>query len=294
MPLSSSATLTGAVLRCGRSRACIAALGLYVVTQFTGLGRLNLVSLGLALALVVQDSIRFRHLKWAVIIATIPALIVFGALGRNRSPTDPAAQQAGGLVSVVTPLNNFAREIQGGLSHGGPSPLIGDITFPIPRSVWHSKPLAFDQTLASFLDPTEFALNPGLSASALNQGEWYYIAGWEGLVLMVLFTGFVVAWLDKHLRRNQSLRVTEVRAFLGFVALCILASGLPNLAWAGTTLWTGRAIPCLLALVPFWLLAFAGSAQTSWPTAVHTALTSHSTVEPAQPVNELDQRIDRT
>ncbi len=233
-----------------RVAACGAALGIYVVTQFTGGGRLVLVSLGFATVFLAQDRIHHRHLKRAIIVAVVPALIVFGYVGRSRIPADPTQQQASGLSSVVTPLDNFATEIQDGLNHGGPKPLIGDIIFPIPRAVWHAKPPPFGQTLAEYLTG-----NPVNSVAALNQGEWYYIDGWAGLVIMVFVTGFVVAWLDTRLRRRHGRRFTERRAFLGLVALSVLAGGLPDLAWAGTSTWSARAIPRLLVLAPFWLLA---------------------------------------
>ena len=218
--------------------ACCAALGVYVASQFSGGGRLVLVSLGFAMAFLVQDRIHFRHFKWVIIVAAVPTLVVFAYVGQTRSPGDTTEQQASGLSSVVTPLNNFALEIQDGLSHRGPGPLVGDIIFPIPRAIWHSKPLAFGQSLAANLSPAVFASNQSNSVAALNLGEWYYIAGWDGFVFMCIFTGFVVAWLDRRLRRSHSRRLSERKAFLGFVALSIVAAGLPDLAWAGTSTWS--------------------------------------------------------
>jgi len=231
------------------------ALALYIVSQFHGGGRLVLADLGFGFLLLVQPRIRFRQVKLSVLVLTIPVLVIFALIGQSR-PGAPTTEAASGLSSVVTPLQNYDEEVNLSLDHGGVRPLVADATFFVPRSVYPSKYLGFGRTLAQDLQPQIYSDSGGIqSLASLNSGEWFYIAGWAGILIMIPFTGFVFLLIDR-LWFARLARLRSSSGLLVILALVVLAAGAPDLSWAGPDTWWGRATPRLLVLIPgaIWLV----------------------------------------
>ncbi len=240
------------IVRLGAAGVAFAA---YFFGSFSGGGRLLLVSLALAIVMSVQMFIYLPWVKRGVILLIVPALALFAAIGRNRVVVDARADvAAGGLASAVNPLNTFAEMLDMSLDGGGVRVFLAPAVVVIPREVWPGKPLGFGRAAAVDLYPATASRSSNFTVAALNQGEWYYGAGFIGIILMVPITGFTVLWIDRRLLSSARRRVPPAGYYMTYLGLTLLASGFADLAWVGPYTWGGRVLIRVVVILPFIVL----------------------------------------
>lgn len=221
--------------------ACVA----YLELIFTGLGRLRLGSLGLAILCLIATRWRGRTVKAVVIAAIWPALSYMAADRVEWSSIQEGrVSTASGMESVVGPMVRFSQLMD--LMRDGTVDLAWGHTFVaslvayFPRTFWPDKPVGFGSEVALIFRPE---LVPyGHSELALLHGELVYNFGLPGLVLTLLFLGWYVNRLDRVLIRAQSSfkqGATLRRALLVAVVVVLVAS-LVDLVWGGTFTYVAR------------------------------------------------------
>lgn len=228
------------------------AFAAYFFGSFTGGGRLLLVSLALAIVVSIQTRTPLRRQKAWVLLASVPALLLFGLIGRSRVPQAAEIDvAAGGLISVVNPLEMFAEMLDRKLDGGGVEIMIANALVLVPRDLWPGKPVGFGRAAAMELRPAIASRSDNFTIAALNQGEWYYVGGVAALILMVPVVGAVVTWLDRRLTDGS--RDRSYMSFMSSIAVGLLGAGLADLAWVGPYTWIGRTVIRLVVLSPlFW------------------------------------------
>lgn len=230
-------------------------LWIFVTTVFTGYGRLSLVSLVLAAAILASLRARGRGAKALVLGGAIPALLIMIRM-RERFGVQEYGQELSGIGSVVTPVRDFGRLVLAlrstNVEHGGLDPFIAGAVFWVPRAIWPEKPVGFGSTLTQILEPQLVSI--GQSLAALNQGEFFYAWGWVGVAVGVVLTGLYVRLLDRSLLDAAQAGAASRSRLLLLCALIVVISDLPNLVWAGSyghvTRIVLRLVP-LLMLIPF-------------------------------------------
>jgi hypothetical protein len=235
---------------------------LYARFFWSGGGRLILVSLGVCMAMPACMRFRGRTIKAAILLATVPALLVFGWIrleGGGGAPTGSllnsvAIQEAAnrGLGSVWVPLPNFGRllelESEHHLTQTWGSTFVASAVFFVPRRLWHGRPWSFngDANLVPIIAPT--LVRTGFTTAALAQGEWLYNFGYLGLLFMVPVVGFGIRKLDGWLANASSRPVRTHRDLLSFCAAICFAAGMADLAWGGSSTFVTRSIPRLAVI----------------------------------------------
>jgi O-antigen/teichoic acid export membrane protein len=240
----------------------------YYLEAFSGYGRLRLVTLAAAVAMVAQYR-RHLRIKALAIAALIPTLLVFGAIGQARSEVRAASTSyhapVGGLTSLVNPLEHFGQLVDTHQTSGHGATFLAELVTPVPRSLWPHKPVQLGRRLA-FLTEAKTAAASNLSVVTLIQGEWYFNFGWPGLLLMSLVVGFVIRWLDVRLIAASKSDSPERQRILGYVTWAVIIGSGTDLAWGGTATWVNRDLQRLFLLVPIiaWSLLTAAQRRSAY------------------------------
>lgn len=228
--------------------SALAVAALYALLAFDGGGRLVLASLLIALAAFMSwDGARLT-LKLAALATVIPALIIFGAMRRDMVAEAGYTASAGGLGSVVGPIDTFAELVEHDRDGRSRERPYGE-TFAVaalaqvPRTLWSEKPVGFGAKLTEELRPQ--LVPSGHSMAALHAGEWYYNFGWIGLILMVPAVGLSVGYLDRAVAR----RLTErPGTFAGALVAPLVVSGMADLLWGGPFAFSARTVTRLMVV----------------------------------------------
>jgi hypothetical protein len=244
----------------------------YTLFVFDGGGRLTVAALGFVIGIMASWRLPNRLVKVAVLLATVPVLIVFSDVGQSRieyslSPTVP---ETTGLESVVRPVQNLGRllelESEARLQHQAGATFVASATGLVPRSLWPDKPIGLGALLVSILAPQFMGTN--LSLAALYQAEWLMNFGYLGLMFMIPLLGWLVSALDRRVWRAFSQNPSRRTAILGILAGTIAIAGLGDLVWVGSFTYATRAgarlfiLACIATIV--WL-AEASTRRSSLP-----------------------------
>jgi hypothetical protein len=245
----------------------LALVGVAAATVFTGYGRLNLVSLGMAGLVVMSTDATRRWLKAGAILAVGPALLVF-SFARQLFFEHRYGVTTNGAMSVFTPLRDCAR-LADRVSHGvvhvdwGQN-FVATFLFWVPRALWPGKPVGLGVDLGDLLG---YAPVPGQSWAATFLGDFVLALGWWSLPLVVLLVGLFVrsldGWWTGLLRRGARDPVWFLQAVLCLLVIADLA----NYAWGGSfdhvSRVVSRSLPLLGLLVLLWF-GRRGKATRGW------------------------------
>jgi len=251
--LSGSIRVLGSPLR---TVILACALVTFYLVVFSGYGRLRLAALCLVILVMAQYRIRTR-VKSVAVVAIVPVLLFFGAIGESRfeaKAVDPTAEAtASGLGSLVNPLSTFAQFVDRDLGLGYGSTFLAQLVALVPRALWQDKPVQFGAVVVSELRPDQVSTN--LSMPCLAQCEWYYNFSWVGFLLAIPVLGYMVRRLDITLARRCTSPILEWHQLLVLVLVATLIGSIGDLAWGGTATWLVRNAQRILVLAP--LLAWA-------------------------------------
>lgn len=265
--LAGAAAFTGAVLvivsivqardrlRPSRLFLAMAAFTLYVVTMFSGGGRLVLGGLAVAVVIAVGRRQIGRGVKIGVLLG-LPIGLVALASNRSRDVALLRGAQETGFESVVWPLERFAQLVslssKGLLDYGFGSSFYSTAVVFVPRSIWPEKPVGLGAELATLFRPELVGI--GHSEAALVYGEWVYNFGPWGLALALPVTAWFVNAIDRALTASQRLDMSDRRRLIGRVATILAAAGLLDLVWVGSFMYMSRTGQRLLVLLLLYLL----------------------------------------
>ena len=216
---------------------------LYVVTVFSGYGRLTVVVLAACAGIAAATRLPRRWMKACVLIGAPFLVVALNGL-RARTVEELYGRAAGseqGPDSSIGPLATFAQLIapNAAFSNGDGSTFWATLTVFVPRSWWSEKPLGFGSVLTEILRPD--LVGTGHSMAALATGEWYYNWGWLGVVAMVPVTGLAVRWLDLFMGRVFTHRNFVTRRDAMRLAIVVLAAGgVADYVWVGTFTFMAR------------------------------------------------------
>ncbi|MGQ0468129.1 MAG: hypothetical protein ACT4QG_22775 [Sporichthyaceae bacterium] len=224
-----------------------AALIVYATTLFGGYGRLQLVALACACALVLCRRFDGRRVKAATLVGAAPLLAVLAHTRHEmvREAHGEAAASRGAPDSWETPLEVFGRLLEGAtpFGHGHGSSFFSTAVLPVPRALWEDKPVQFGAELVEIFNPSARAYEQ--SYAALAQGEWFYNFGLAGLVAMVAVVGLAIRWLDRRLAAGLQRPLVSSTALLQLMTLGLAATfvaGTADLVWNGSSTFVARGM----------------------------------------------------
>lgn len=238
-------------------------------------GRLRLVALVGALALMYTARFPRRWTKPAVLAALPPALVY---LARDRLAHQEATYGLGasagrtGLESMVTPPRAFAALLRAQDKGVGPDLQWGASFFSPLTSIapdwilpgW--TPHVFNYELVAYVTPGRYG--SGFSTAGSYFGEWWWNFGLLGLLLAVLLTGPLLGILDRTMH-NALDRIGD-KPFSPVILCAAVAFGgaVADLAWAGPHTWIVRGLarlPLLIVVTPLLLMKPARGRAQRWP-----------------------------
>ncbi|KGM13512.1 hypothetical protein [Cellulomonas bogoriensis] len=242
----------------GRVIPIAVGFGFYTTFFHQGTGRLRIVALACALALLVSYRFPLRRLKWSV-IACLPLALVWLAHERRslqESLSAGSSEGRTGLESMFSPIRTFARVIEA-TATGEHPPALGAPFLSVPFSLvpesWQPDwtPGAIGYELVLLESPSRYG--SGFSVASTSFGEWFYSFAALGVVLSVPFLAAVCVLLDRSLRRSMDNIAASPLGMLKVAFWAMLAGGLGDLAWGGVHTWIARLVmrmPILLLMIP--------------------------------------------
>lgn len=233
-------------------------------TEFfhSGTGRLHIVALACAIAILFSARFPVRRVK-VFIVSAVPVALAWMALDRlalEESLGATAGDGRTGLESMIAPLNIFSLLLES-LQEGRFSPGLGYnlLSVPalfIPESVWPTQPPALGYELVQFDDPARYG-DGIFSTVATFAGEGFFNFGWLGLPLVIVFAAVALRLLDTQLQRQLAVADRSLVQFLGLVLFAMLCGAVADYTWSGVHTYAARMIRrlpiFLIALVLAWL-----------------------------------------
>ncbi len=275
-PLTSAAAFAATcILACGfflreDKRFLVLYLGLisgavilYIELFHGGEGRLHIVAMACAIAIIISGRFPYRSLKLGI-VAAVPVAILWMALDRlaleeglGANPNDGRT----GLESMTAPLEVLSQLIEGLRDHDfQPSLGYNLLSIPailIPDFVWPNQPTALGYELVQFADPARYG-DGIFSTVATFVGEGLYNFSWFGIPVVIAFATFLLRSIDTQLNAQLgSHRITRV-GLLGFVLVVMLAGALADYTWSGVHTYLARTLyrlPVFLIVLLFAALA---------------------------------------
>lgn len=233
---------------------------LYIELFHGGEGRLHIVAMACAIAIIVSARFPYRSLKTGI-VAAVPAAIIWMALDRLALEEDLGADPNDGrtgLESMNAPLQVLSQLIEGlrgqdfHLSLG--YNLLSIPAIFIPNFLWPDEPTALGYELVQFAAPELYG-DGIFSTVATFVGEMMFNFGWFGILVVIIFAVLLLRTLDsllgRHLDRRRGTRV----AILGFVLLAMLAGALADYTWSGVHTYVARTLYRLPVIFVVWIFA---------------------------------------
>lgn len=236
---------------------------LYVQAVFDGYGRLTVVGLATAVAIVLCTRFGTRAVKTAMLFGAPVAVI---ALGEIRSaarqalyPGVPDDSTVDSVSSMVVPLQTFARLLSSTdtIGAGDGSTFLATTVIFVPRLLWAGKPLGFGAELTRILEPQ--LISTGHSMAALASGEWFYNWRWAGLALMIPVVGIAVRAVDRLLSAASHAPLDTRRRLLALVAAAVAVAGIADYVWVGSFVYVARTGARLLVVLALLVYCVAGA-----------------------------------
>ena len=244
-----------------RTLAIICLSLLYAEFFHSGGGRLRIVALACAVALIFSLRFPLRRVK-ILIVAMIP--FVLGWLARERlelqeSLASGASEGRTGLESMIAPLKVFSLLIQA-LQERQFEPSYGYnlLSVPaliIPEAVWPAQPPALGYELVQFSAPERYA-DGVYSTVATSTGEGFFNFGWFGLLFVVILATIFLRTLDFYLSRYSHTGNITLFVALGLILIAMLAGAVADYTWSGVHTYVARMIKRLPLFLVILLLAW--------------------------------------
>lgn len=262
----------------------IAAFALYGVYIFTGYGRLQLGTLGFALAMLLAARWPGRRAKIALIGILVPA-VLYLARARVALVSDRYGENGeNGLESILAPLVRFSEllylDADGRLLHNFGSSFWAAAVVLVPRSLWPEKPTGLGAELLDLFAPQ--MRGTGHSEVAFYLGEWVLAFGIGGCLLAALLVGLAVRRLDTQVVRTLTTGVSDRLSLMRRVIVTLVCSGLPDYVWAGAATYASRVGTRLFfagAIVLLCLLTAKAARSAGFPSGERSG--GHQEPEPA-------------
>lgn len=241
---------------------------IFVVSLFSGGGRLVLGSLAIALTMAIGFRWRPRYIKILTLAVLPPGVLGLAKLRAQSVANYATGYQETGLESVVWPQRRFldvlGDVLDGVYPLGGIETFASTATIWVPRTFWPDKPVGFGLELTELYRPE--LLSIGHSEAALLQGEFVY--SWSLLGLPVLFgiTGYFVCRLDRWLDGLNSVQPGSILVLIKQSIAVVAAAGLVDLVWVGTFTYAQRAgFTCALLGLMYVVARLLGAEPQSTP-----------------------------
>jgi len=230
---------------------------LYSEFFHSGSGRLRIVALACAIAVILTARFPLRRLKVAI-VAVLPLAIGWLASMRlELQESLSAGSSAGrtGLESMTAPLEVFSLLVKS-YSERQFVPeygynLLSVIATPIPESIWPNQPVSIGYELVQFVAPEKYG--DGLfSTAATSSGEGVFNFGWMGIPIVIVFAASVLRLLDSAMNRRLQDATPTVLGVLGIVLAAMLAGAVADYTWSGVHTYIARMtsrLPVFLLIV---------------------------------------------
>ena len=234
--------------------AILALVLVYSEFFHSGSGRLRIVALACAVAVILTARFPLRRLKVAI-VAAIPLAIGWLASMRlelQESLSTGSSDGRTGLESMTAPLEVFSLLVksimeQRFVPENGYN-LLSVIATLIPESMWPDKPMALGYELVQFVSPERYG--DGLfSTAATSTGEGVFNFGWLGIPIVIIFAASVLRLLDSAMIKRLRDSTPKVLGVLGIVLIAILAGAVADYTWSGVHTYVARMIARLPVFV---------------------------------------------
>lgn len=231
--------------------AVLASMGVYVAIFHTGGGRLRIVALGAAIALLLSLRWPKRRLKWAMLASVPPALALLAVqrLQLQESIAHGASAGRSGLESMFTPILVLARLIEeqaAGMSKAwGVNLLSMPLSF-LPDSWLSDPPQALGYELVDFYAPDR--TDTGYSLAVTSAGEAIYNFGLLGILVAAPFIALLCNGIDRRIRRAAQHAEGERLSLVRLAAWLTVGGAIADLAWNGWHVFSVRTLTRLPVL----------------------------------------------
>lgn len=240
-----------------------ATLVLYSEFFHAGTGRLLLVALACAIAVIYAARFQSRSFKLAIVILIPLALwwMAHDRLALEESLGQTVAAERTGLESMTASLNVFALLLEA-LHEQNFTPssygynLLSVPALLIPESVWPNQPQALGYEVVRFYDPARYG--DGIFSTVVSfAGEGIYNFGWLGLAIVIVVAAAALRVLDSILIGQLKENRTAVLGLMGIVLVAMLAGAIADYTWSGVHTYAARMLrrlPAFLIVLIFaWL-----------------------------------------
>lgn len=234
-----------------RAITVVGLIGAFVVVGFDGFGRLPVIALCAATAIIFSIRQRTRLLKVSAVVLTPIAAALL---------TNLRAERLGGgeadIDSDVGGIWTFARLIAMGqdLDFAEGHSFYATSVIWFPRDWWEVKPFGLETEIVRFLEPQLAGYYHSMVATVF--GEWYYNFGWWGVAFMALPVGLAIRWLDRRRERVVESPLDTRTSILWAVLLIAAVATTTDLVWSSTFTFASRMLLRTIVvaglLVVFW------------------------------------------
>jgi hypothetical protein len=236
---------------------------IYTAVFHTGNGRLQVVALACAIALLVSVRLGTSGLKYGLLASTplTVAWLAWYRLDLIESTNPGGSANRTGLESMTSPLALLARLIETQWTTGEPLALGGTfVTAPLnllPSWLAPAGPEALGYELVEFFAPEK--TGTGYSMAVLTFGEWLYNFSFPGLVLMVPVMAWILIVLDRQWARVARRDGRDRRVLVTMAMVVVLVATVGDLVWGGMHTYLMRVLSRLPVLFLVLLVVVAGS-----------------------------------
>lgn len=225
---------------------------LYSEFFHAGTGRLLLVALACAVAVIYAARFRTLVLKIAIVVIVPFALwwMARDRLALEEGLATGASAGRTGLESMVAPLNIFSLLVEA-LHEQNFTPSYGYnlLSVPallVPDSVWPSQPRALGYEVVLF-DAPELYGDGIFSTVVSSTGEGLYNFGWWGLPIVVVVAACALRLIDRVLLTRITANPDTILGVLGIVFVAMLAGAIADYTWSGFHTYAARMLARLPA-----------------------------------------------
>lgn len=220
---------------------------LYSEFFHSGSGRLRIVALACAVAVIFSARFPWQRLKFLIILA-LPIAIAWLADSRlefQESLSAGASEGRTGLESMTAPLDVLSLLVKA-LQDDQFVPVLGYnllsvVALVIPESVWPSQPISLGYELVQFVSPEKYG-DGVFSTAGTSTGEGLFNFGWLGIVIVMIVSAVGLRLLDSSMFRLLQKLNPTVLGVLGLVFAAMLAGALADYTWSGIHTYAARMI----------------------------------------------------
>lgn len=219
----------------------------YVELIHGGAGRLRLVALACALALLVSARFPRRAYKWAIITGTPLAIFWLAQqrLSLQESLKTGASAGHSGLESMTGTMESLAGLLEA--QAAGHAPLAWGFNFLsapmliVPQQLLpFEKPNALGYELVKVLQPDRYGT--GFSLASTVFGEWAFNFGILGFFFVVPAMAWALAFVDRRFGASVDHLADAGFSFMSFLVWVLLAGSIADLTWSGLHVLSARTL----------------------------------------------------